>query len=158
MILQRVLHVILQKPLYFFWLLAAHFFSLLSIGGGGQVYLEDAAWSLSGSRTVAMGRSRMWIEGHLRLSASGGSTNSVTSGSRLAYPRFLPLMEAAAVIRRIFRPGCARRGCEEAWPCSRRRRTPALPLKEDCQVAVVCWSHLQTAGSRRWRRGKGAGP
>ncbi len=22
-------------------------------------------------------------------------------------------------------------------------------------VAVVCWSHLQTAGSRRWRRGKG---
>jgi hypothetical protein len=128
--------VILQQQLYFLWLLAAHFFSLLSIGGGGQVYLEDAAWSLSGSRTVAMGRSRMWIEGHLRLSASGGPTNSVTSGCRLAYPRFSPLMEAATVIKRIFRPGCARRGCEEAWPCSRRRRTPAPQLKEDCQVVM----------------------
>ena len=65
-------------------------FSLVSIlFGGRQVYLEDAAWSLNGSRTAAMGRSRMWIEGHLRLSASGGPTNSVTSGSRLAHPRFL---------------------------------------------------------------------
>jgi hypothetical protein len=40
-------------------------------------------------------------------------------------------------------------------------RAPALPLKEDCQVgfpgrrlAMVCCSHCELAGSRRWRRGK----
>ena len=49
-------------------------------GVGGQVCLKDSAWSLRKIRTAAMGRSEMWIEGHLRLRASGGPTGLATSG------------------------------------------------------------------------------
>ena len=53
----------------------------------------------------------------------------------------------------LFSPGCAR------GHAANRRRTPALPLKEDCQrhEAMVCCSHCEPAESRRWRKGKGAG-
>ena len=53
----------------------------------------------------------------------------------------------------MFSPGCAR------GHAANRRRTPALPLKEDCQrhEAMVCCSHCEPAESRRWRKGKGAG-
>ena len=111
-------------------------FSPLSMGGGAGLPRGRRLAVEPGSRTAAMGRSGMWIVGHLWPSASGGSTGLVTSGSRLAHPRFFHPMVAATAIGRFFRPGCARRGCEEAWPSSRRRRTSALPLKEGCHVAI----------------------
>ena len=117
--------------------------------GAGQDYLEDAVWSPSGSRTAAMGRSRMWIEGHLRLSASGGLTGSVTRGSRLAHPRFLRPMEAATVIRRMFSPRVrtARlRGGKAQLSPEEDSRTSAEGGLPGRHVAIVCCSHLQTGG------------
>ena len=56
----------------------------------------------------------------------------MTSGPRLAHPRFFPLMDAATTIRRFLTQGAIG---EAMRPRSRRRwMTAALPLKEDRQV------------------------
>jgi hypothetical protein len=73
-------------------------------GRGGQIYLEDTAWSLESSRTAAMGR--FWggkrtpgaAEG---LRASSGPNGSATSEGQLAHPRFYPLLDAATAIMRF---------------------------------------------------------
>ena len=124
---------------------------------GGQVYLKDSAWSLRKIRTAAMGRSEMWIEGHLRLRASGGPTGLATSGVgwrtqgfSLLWMRLRPLGGFSPRMRAArLRGGVAQ----------------LLPVEDSCtsaegglpcrHMATVCCSRCEPAGSRRWRSGKG---
>ncbi len=136
---------------------------LKSDGGGlgeGQVCIEDTAWNLRSSRTAAMGRSGIWIEGHLRPSASGGPTSSVTSGVgwrtqgfSLLWMRLWPLGGFSPRVRTVrLRGGVAQLSPEED---SRTSAEGGLPGR---QLAMVCCSHCEPRSPGGGGEGRGAGP
>ena len=64
--------------------------------------------------------------------AGGGPSRLVTRGARLAHPRFFPL-------RRLRQLGGFLAQGAPGGHTAYRRRTPALPLKEDCQIVNRQW-------------------
>ena len=106
---------------------------------------------------AALGRSGSWIVGHLRPSASGGPTGSVTSGVgwrtqgfSLLWMRLRSLGGFSPRVRTVrLRGGVAQLSPEED---PRTFAEEGLPCRH---VVMVCYSYCKPAGSRRWRRGKG---
>lgn len=119
---------------------------------GGQVCLKDTAWSLRKIRTAAMGRSEMWIEGHLRLSASGGPTGLATSGVgwrtqgfSLLWMRLRPLGGFSPRVRTARLRG----GVAQLLPVE----DSCTSLKEGCHVAI--WQRFAAVTVNR--QGPGGG-
>jgi hypothetical protein len=66
--------------------------------------------------------------------AGGGPSRLVTRGARLAHPRFFPLRRLRQ-LGGFLAQGAPGGHTDTAY----RRRTPALPLKEDCQIVNRQW-------------------
>ncbi len=84
--------------------------------------------------------------------ASGGQSRLVTRGAWLAHPRFFPFRRLRQ-LGGFVSPGCARRPHHTAY----RRRTPALPLKDDCQVVNRQWFTANLRSQGGVGKGRGAG-
>jgi hypothetical protein len=120
------------------------------VGGGGR----STSWAQPGREWLGV---RRWTAGHLGPSASGGPTGLVTSGGRLAHPRFSPLMEAATAIGRFFAQGAHGEAARRRGPALAGEGSPHLRGREDCHVAIWQWFAAVTANRRDPGDGQGRG-